>query len=455
MKNTEKIWNDYFGENEVSGSDFSGKLIKKDSFEKEGSLLSWTLYPIEKDEYIIVNSITFRYMPDSWESNFIINGFEYKISRKKEGGFEVLLLLKDSVDIDNEERIIINKRKEIVEPQKTRFEILNEKSQKSINKNAYEFWESLFGDSMVEKDFMGNTIIKTEYNTNTKNSWGIELFNPNDEQQFIASLDAIEKRKKRSNFLIDKIEYNTIMENGKYKFINSGEKEKILFSREMLNREIEKFFPSFLEGKKYENKEKIYYSSLVINLATFPIEELEKLRMMLQSLLKNIDIFQDVFVYSSDDGDSNQRYGNNCYVRVFFKSYNLTSEDLKILETSLIIKNVMTLVIMNIKTIYNLSDSTSFTMYLTNHNQTYREISWFTNHKIDKSTVRPIRVNRGELLVDSFYFELYVSLKGSEESFTQLRTLTKDIFYLCNLSVENILEDIAKIKNKNKNRLIR
>jgi hypothetical protein len=157
--------------------------------------------------------------------------------------------------------------------------------------------------------------------------------------------------------------------------INSNEAEKILFSPELLCREINNYFPTHQNGHALVTLPEIFYSSVLINLSDFPHNELEQLRMMLQKLLKPIDVFQDIFIYSNDEENLNPKYGNNCYVRIFFKTNNMVVEDIKIFNLSLIIKNIITLTIDKIRRNHMLSNSTNFTMYLSTHNQNYIGIS--------------------------------------------------------------------------------
>jgi hypothetical protein len=86
-------------------------------------------------------------------------------------------------------------------------------------------------------------------------------------------------------------------------------------------------------------------------------------------------------------------------------------------------------------------------MFLSTHDQNYAGISWFTNDDIYSNEKIPIRPNSGELIVDKFYFELFVSYKGYRNSFVILKTKMNDIFYLCNIDINHMKENINKNEN--------
>ncbi len=469
MNNNNDIWNKQFGDDQLTLLDFTGKTIKKEDYRNHNSRFSWDVYSFKNNNYIIVNSLTLIQMPNNCENNFWIDNQEYKFIRQPNGSFNIVTLQKQDKNTilhnNSGEKYTLHKNANLPKfdlmkkSQKTKneencFHTLNNKSKEIMENKSNKIWEQVYGNSLFEIDFLGTPIIKSEFKTNTLNSWDFDLFDEYDEQILIASIDAINKKAKRKEFTLEKITYNSVVENGKWKIINSmEEKEKeILFSSELTNKEIEKYFPSFLLNKKQKTFNNIYYSSLLINLSDFPIEVLEKLRMMLQKFVKNLEIFQDIFIYTIDN---DTKFGNNCYIRIFFKSYNLINQDTKIFQTSLILKNIIELAIINIRTIFNLSQSTNFTLFLSNHNQIYKHISWFTSHKIDGDSTKPIRINRGEFLVDQFYFDFYTKHVDNKHSFQMMKTISGDVFFLCDLNAENISEDILAIKNINKNRLIR
>lgn len=476
MNDYDDVWKKQFGLKELTAQDFAGITIDRQFYRDDTSPLSWDIYGIEGNECIIVSSHTFKQMPQDWEEIFFVDGKEYQFIMNKNGGFGVYLLQ----DIDVEDKNNKNIESIIVDEFDTINvdEVLNEQQQFNFrnsepipeyvknnsrniqnnksNEDAYLIWESILGDETAIKDFAGKPIVKYEFNANTKNSWSVDYYDEEaDDAIFIASVDTIIKRNGRKNFSIDNIEYTIIIKNGEYIIVSSEQSDKILLSPELLSNEIEKYFPSFLTNNKIMQIINPNYASLVIDLSFFPIQELQKLRMMLQKLLKNINIFQDIFIYSSEEESVNNRHGNNCYIRIFFKSNNLISEDIKIFDISLILKNIMTLTIMNIRTIYNLNDSTNFTMFLANHNQNYKFISWFTNNEINNLEPRPIRTNRGEFIVDSFYFELFINFKGYSNSFVILKSRMNKTFYLCNLDINNMGKFIENKFIKNKQRFIR
>ncbi|MDK2819585.1 MAG: hypothetical protein KFW07_01990 [Mycoplasmataceae bacterium] len=476
MKDYEDVWKKQFGLKDMTAQDFAGVTIDRQFYRDETSPLSWDIYGIEGSECIVVSSATFKQMPQDWEENFFVDGKEYQFIMNKNGGFGVYLL--EDIDIENKnhkdvESIIVeefdtvnvdevlseqqqfNFRKSEPIPEYKKNNSWNSQNNKS-NEDAYIIWESIFGDETAIEDFAGKSIVKYEFNANTKNSWSVDYYDEMaDDAIFIASVDTIIKRNGRKNFFIDNIEYNIVIKNGKYIIVSSEEPDKILLSPELLSNEIEKYFPSFFTNNKVTPITIPNYASLVINLAFFPVQELEKLRIMLQKLLRDINIFQDIFIYSSEEESVNNRYGNNCYIRIFFKSNNLISEDIKIFDISLILKNIMALAMINIRTIYNLNDSTNFTMFLANHNQNYKFISWFTNNEIDRLEPRPIRANKGEFIVDSFYFELFINFKGYSNSFVILTSKMNNTFYLCNLDINNMGKFIENQSRKNKQRFMR
>ncbi|MGL5617759.1 MAG: hypothetical protein ACRCWU_01735 [Metamycoplasmataceae bacterium] len=490
MQKWEEVWNKQFGFDSEFAFDFTGKKIEKNLFQKDQFSNSWDIYYVEKDKCIIVSSDIFGEMPISWKNNFFINGKEYQFVKNNNKDYEIFLLEKD-MDL-KPEMLKLNKEylfkvdefydehsnkkiKNIIQKKETNH-IKPRKEKKEVNSNEitelekkklfhkrmldknYKIWESLYGDEVIVKDFAGTQIIKYEFNMGTKNSWKIDHYDvKTDDVIYIASVENIDKRAGRKTFEINDTEYNVVIVNGKYSIVSSKQKTKLLFSPELLFKEIEKYFPSFLTEQKMGKPEILYYSSLLINLSVFPIDELEKLRILLQKLLKEINIFQDIFIYIADQKKDyvNNHDNDNCYIRIFFNSNNIIDQDIKIFNISVIMKNVLSLVISNVRTIYNLSTSTNFTMFLVNHNKEYKYISWFTSHDIDENENRPKRMNRGELIVDRFYYDLFTSTKGYKHSFVALRAKRENNFFLCNIDINNMSDYIDKKIAIDKNRTIR
>ncbi|MGL5732818.1 MAG: hypothetical protein ACRCXE_02000 [Metamycoplasmataceae bacterium] len=498
MQKWEEVWKKQFGSDSDFAFDFTGKKIEKNLFQKDKFSNSWDIYYVEKDKCIIVSSAIFSEMPISWKSNFFINGKEYQFVKNSNKEFEIFLLEKDNdtepemLKLKNEylfdvsefydehsnkkiKKIIQKKEVKNSKPKEFKYskpkeenkvvksfeEIELEKKKlyhKRLLEKNYKIWESLYGDEVIVNDFTGAQIVKYEFDMGTKNSWKIDHYDAKtDDVVYIASVENVDKRAGRKTFEIDDIEYNVVIVNGKYSIVSSKQKTKLLFSPELLFKEIEKYFPSFLNEQKVGNPEILYRSSLLINLSVFPIDELEKLRILLQKLLKEINIFQDIFIYIADrkKGDANDIDNDNCYLRIFFNSNNKLDQDIKIFNISVIMKNVLSLVISNIRTIYNLSTSTNFTMFLVNHNKEYKYISWFTSHDIDVNEDRPKRMNRGELIVDRFYYDLFTSTKGYKHSFVALRAKRDNNFFLCNIDINNMADYIDKKIVIDKNRTIR
>ncbi|MGL5308805.1 MAG: hypothetical protein ACRC9F_02020 [Metamycoplasmataceae bacterium] len=490
MQKWEEVWKKQFGSNKKSAFDFTGKKIEKKLYQKNKFPNSWDIYYVDKDECIIVSSSVLKKMPTSWKKNFYINGKEYQFVKNNNNEFEIFLFEKDNEDVPemlklnekylfdvnefydehNHNKIIrINKEKDAndwkpkmeLKEIKTLETIQEEKEllfQKRILEKKYKIWESLFGDEIIVNDFAGTQIVKYEFDMGTKNSWKTDHYNAEvDDNIFIAASKNIDKRAGRESFEIDNVEYKIVVVNGKYSIVSSKQKTKLLFAPELLFNEIEKYFPSFLTNQKTQSPEVLNHSSLLINLSVFPIDELEKLRILMQKLLKEIDIFQDIFIYIANKPKNNENDLNmdNCYVRIFFNSNNTIDQDIKIFNISIIIKNALSIVISNIRTIYNLFASTNFTMYLINHNKQYKYISWFTSHDIDENENRPKRLNRGELIVDRFYYDLFTSTKGYKHSFVALRSKSDNNFFLCNLDINNMSDYIDKKLVIDKNRTIR
>ncbi|MGL4252077.1 MAG: hypothetical protein ACRCRQ_00795 [Metamycoplasmataceae bacterium] len=506
MRKWEEVWKEQFGSNSEFAFDFTGKKIERNLFQKKEFSNSWDIYYVEKDKCLIVSSEIFNAMPKTWKRNFFINGKEYQFVKNSNKEFEIFLLEKNH-DVEPEmlklkskylfeikefydehsnkipKKIIWKKENNLkpkeeskmaesikdnnIKPKETNKmvksieEIEKEKQQtyrKRLIEKNYKIWESLYGDEVIVNDFAGTQIIKYEFDMGTKNSWKVDYYDSKtDDVVYIASVENIDKRAGKKTFEINNVEYNVIIVNGKYSIVSSKQKTKLLFSPELLFKEIEKYFPSFLTNQKIEKPEILYRSSLLINLSVFPIDELEKLRILLQGLLKEINIFQDIFIYISDQkkGEIDYMDNDNCYIRIFFNSNNATEQDIKIFNVSVIMKNVLSLVISNLRTIYDLSTSTNFTMFLVNHNKEYKYISWFTSHDIDENEDRPKRMNRGELIVDKFYYDLFTTTKGYKHSFVALRTKRDNNFFLCNIDINNMSDYIDKKLVIDKQRTIR
>ncbi len=460
MKKWEEIWAKQFGSKNFFAHDFSGEPIQKDFYQKYNAPDSWDIYYIEGQECLSVSSKNFNKMPNHWEDNFFIDDKEYQFVKNYKEGFNVLLL-KDIEEVESPKN-----HKSMENIDSFNFKNLNDindetnNSEKSPNKEYSEakngkekldpikIWQLFYEDEIVTTDFAGKLINKYEYNTNHKNSWTTDLYSNESNKIFIASREVIKERDGRKKFFIENIEFNIIYRNNAYVIINSEEAEKILYSPELLCKEIENYFPDYNQGNKVIISPTPYYSSLLINLSIFPIDELEQLRMLLQKLLKKIDVFQDIFIYSNDEHELNPKYGNNCYIRIFFKANNMVAEDIKIFNISLIVKNIVSSSIDKIRAIHNLSNLTNFLMFLSTHNQNYSSISWFTNEDIYMNEKIPIRPNYGELIVDKFYFEIFVNYKGYRNSFVMLKTKINDIFYLCNIDINHMKENIKIESNK-------
>ena len=446
MKNWEEIWAKQFGSKTFFAHDFSGQPIQRDFYQKYSAPDSWDIYYIEGNECLSVNSKIFNKMPNNWESNFFIDGEEYQFVKNYKDGFNVLLLK----NIEEEESV--KKHKSMQDIESFNFESLNDANDEKnssrkepiVMKNNKEkldpikIWELFFDDEVIATDFAGKLINKYEYDTNHKNSWITDLYSSESNKIFIASKKVLKERRGQKTFFIDDIEYNIISKNNTYIIISSEEPEKILYSPELLCKEIENYFPDYDKKSEVIIPSTLYYSSLLINLSNFPIDELEQLRMLLQKLLIKVDIFQDIFIYSNEENEFNPKYGNNCYVRIFFKANNMVAEDIKIFNISLIIKNIVSSSMEKIREIHNLSSSTNFTIFLSTHDQNYSSISWFTNQDILMNEKIPIKPNYGELIVDKFYFEIFVNYKGYRHSFVMLKTKINDIFYLCNIDINNM-----------------
>lgn len=503
MQKWEEVWKKQFGTREKSAFDFTGRKIIKSLFQNYKLSHSWDIYNVEENAFIIVSSKIFNLMPKHWQDSFFIDEKEYQFMKKKNNDFEIYLLNENqrekintntlSVVMDKSYLIDVNEfldedhsfeHKNSLDDLDDYLLNTNSKSsnknnehaisvdnyllntslkekekqsnfQKIITRKNNEIWESFFGNEVIMTDFAGTQITKYECDMGTKNSWKIDFYNSeNDNQRFIAAADNIDKRAGRQTFTIDEVEYNIVVMNGKYKIISSLESDKILLSPKLLCKEIEKYFPSFLTNEKVPSVITPHYSSLLISISSFPIDEIEKLRIMLQNLLREIDVFQDIFIYCNELKNSAYKIANNSHIRIFFKSDNVTSKDIRIFEIAVILKNIFSVVINNIRTIYNLSSSTNFTMFLSNHNKNYKFISWFTSNKIDENEKRPIRVNRGELIVDKFYYELFVGTKGHKNSFAQLKSENNDTFFLSNIDINNMTGYIEEQISKNKNRTI-
>ncbi len=461
MEKWEEIWAKQFGLKNFFAIDFSGEPIQRDFYKKYDAPDSWDIYYIEGKECISVSSKIFKHMPDHWEDNFFIKGKEYQFIKNYKEGFNVLLLtdieekpktesynspsldkinsftIDDFADTNNQEKSA-HKNDDFVE---------SNKKADDGKLDPIKIWNLFYGKEIVAIDFAGKLINKYEYDTNHENAWKTDLYSSDSYKVFVASKEVIDERQGRNNFIIEGIEYNIIYKNNSYSIVNSEEADKILFTPELLCREVNNYFPLNQTGSDVFITSGIYYSSLLINLSSFPVNELEQLRMLLQKLLRKIDVFQDIFIYSNDEENLNPKYGNNCYIRIFFKANNMVVEDIKIFNLSLIIKNVVTLSINKIKLNHHLSNLTSFTMFLSTHDQNYAGISWFTNDDIYSNEKIPIRPNSGELIVDKFYFELFVSYKGYRNSFVILKTKMNDIFYLCNIDINHMKENINKNEN--------
>ncbi|MGL5205466.1 MAG: hypothetical protein ACRC7B_00935 [Metamycoplasmataceae bacterium] len=487
MQKWEEVWNKQFGSNSKFAFDFTGKKIEKNLFQKDQFPNSWDIYYVEKDKCLIVSSDVFNEMPISWKSDFFIKGKEYQFVKNINKEFEIFLLEKKD-DIEPEmlklkskylfdinefydehnnrkpKKIIQKKIVDQIKPKEEKkivknFETIEQEKKKIYHKRMleknYKIWESLYGDEVIVNDFTGAQIVKYEFDMGTKNSWKIDHYDTdNDDIVYIASTENIDKRAGKKTFEIDNIEYNVVIVNGKYSIVSSKQKTKLLFSPELLFKEVEKYFPSFLVEQRIDKPEILYRSSLLINFSVFPIDELEKLRILLQKLLKEVNIFQDIFIYIADRKKDNIN-NDNCYIRIFFNSNNAIDQDIKIFNISIIMKNVISLVISNIRTIYNLSVSTNFTMFLVNHNKEYKYISWFTSHDIDENEDRPNRMNRGELIVDRFYYDLFTNAKGYKHSFVALRGKRDNNFFLCNIDINNMSDYIDKKIVIDKQRTIR
>ncbi len=490
MYNLEEVWNKQFGETITIAQDFSGEIVEKQHYKNTNSLYSWEIYNIENKECVIVSSSIIGQMPQTWENIFLINNNEFQFSKKDDGSFEVLLLrdvvkeekievnhpilieelkLKEDLFHDDEiqdkhnknprslkrraykEPVLVEKPKKTKNPAKTKTtNVVETQTNDNLTISSDKIWESFYGNEIIVTDFAGTQITKHEFDLKTKNSWKTDLYSVNDEIMFIASVDNIHKRAGKDKFIIDDIEYSVIVRNGKYMIVHSNKTNNPSFPPNVLFKEIEQYFPSLLTNDDKLSQTTPNYISLSIKLSNFPTQELQKLRIMLQKLLKDIDVFQDIFIYN-ENNEFILEYENNCSVIIFFKSNNIISDDMEIFNLSLFTKNILSITINNIKTAYNLSNLTSFTMFLVNHNHNYKYISWFTKYDIEFfENNLPYVVNNDELIIDKFFYELFINFKGYVSSFVMIKNQMNDVFYLCNIELNNVSNSINSQMIKNK-----
>ncbi len=148
-----------------------------------------------------------------------------------------------------------------------------------------ELWEEKYGKEEHAFDFSGKLIIKSEYQTDSPFAWNTELYNEDEKRSFIAHVETIKIRDKKSMFEIAENKY-IITKNPNYSF-------SILSTSKITDENCPINFDLFLNNKinTYQKKE---YSFLII---TFKKMQSDILNVFSNYLIEYLKDFKELISF--------------------------------------------------------------------------------------------------------------------------------------------------------------
>lgn len=300
-------------------------------------------------------------------------------------------------------------------------------------------WELQFGNASFGVDFAGRIISKDKFNSNEDGGWNVDYYNKDLSSSFyIASTKSIIERNGQSKFIIDETPY--VVENdGKnwtIKKYSAEDKRNANNLPKNFLRIAKNIQPD--EYKEFSGTSYNTYSSLLINLEHFPLQQLNKFDFFLRKTLDNLPYFKDLFIYSNERVYEKNESNISAYARIFFKSESIR-DDIEILLLSVSLKKAMKRFISKFK-FSSRNDLLSFTIFLYNHGKTLKFIHAQTNFELLRIHPIPLRLPQECLIVDKEYNS---TLKFHENNlWKKLRPYAIDqhntTYYICEIDLDDI-----------------
>lgn len=319
-----------------------------------------------------------------------------------------------------------------------------EKLKNYPNETYLKQWEMQFGNATLALDFAGKIIHKDKFNQDVEGGWNIDYYNKDLASSFyISSIKSIIARDGKQEFDIDN--YSYIIDNdGKQWSI----KKMIKDENESIPRNFIKIAKNIQPNEYKEfNGEYNTFSSLLINLEHFPLQQLNKFHDFLKKSLENLPYFKDIYMYSNERVYDENESNITAYARVFFKSESI-KDDIEILLLAVSLKKAMKKFMLNFK-FSSRNDLLSFSIFLYNHGKTLKFIHAQTNFELLKMYPIPLRLPQESLVVDG---EINSILKFHENNlWKKLRPYATDnnitSYYICDIDLEDINSPLFKVCN--------
>lgn len=311
---------------------------------------------------------------------------------------------------------------------------------KSLPSDVYlKQWELQFGNASFGVDFAGVVVSKDKFNTNEDGGWNVDYYNKELSSSFyIASNKTIIERNGQMKFRINDTSY--IVDNdGKNwtikKYVEDGKNIQNNLPKSFI-RIAKNIQPD--EYKEFSGSSYNTYSSLLINLEHFPLQQLNKFDYFLRKTLENLPYFKDLFIYSNERIYEKNASNISAYARIFFKSES-TRDDIEILLLGVSLKKAMKRFISKFK-FSSRNDLLSFTIFLYNHGKTLKFIHAQTNFELLRIHPIPLRLPQECLIVDREYNSI---LKFHENNlWKKLRPYAIDqnstTYYICEIDLDDI-----------------
>lgn len=192
---------------------------------------------------------------------------------------------------------------------------------------AQELWEELYGDQQFVFDFSNKLILKSEFETESLFSWAVEKYDDNDEKSFIASIESIKIRDKKSIFEIEGNKY-IITKNPNYSY-------SILMTTKINDEKSPINFDLFLNNR-INNYEKKDYSYIIISVRKMSQDMLNIFNNYIIDYLKN---YNELVSFDLDNSNFSRTE-----LKFQFNNNDKFNEK-KILDISLTISSLMPLII--------------------------------------------------------------------------------------------------------------
>ena len=215
-----------------------------------------------------------------------------------------------------------------------------------------ELWEEIYGDKEYSFDFANKLIIKKEFKTKSQFSWNAEQYDFEDETFFIANLETINIRDKRSIFEIGNDKY-IITKNPDYSYT-------ILSTTSISDEKCPINFDLFL-NYKINNYEKKDYSFIVISLKKM---NKDALNIFTNYIIEYLKIYKELISFDIDDSNFSRTEIKFQFI------INSNFDEKNTLDIALTISSLMPLIIYRLNSlsiglwISNIEETTYFNIFV-------------------------------------------------------------------------------------------